>query len=88
MSSVGLLVPNDWHAVSLAVLHDRIDSRAGAVHKRLAVSPGRVVDRDELGLLDEGEALTNFEVAVRLHQLVRALPWQNEVQRALHQATV
>lgn len=49
---------------------------------------------DPLGLVtnlklldDEGEALTTVEVAVRLHQLVHALPWQNEVQRALHQAT-
>ena len=47
---------------------------------------------DPLGLVtnlklldDQGEALSNLEVAVRLHQLVHALPWQSEVQRALHQ---
>jgi hypothetical protein len=45
---------------------------------------------DPLGLItnlklldDQGEALTNVEAAVRLHQLVHALPWQSEVQRAL-----
>ena len=38
-----------------------------------------------LKLLDaRGEALSPFEVAVRLNGLVHALPWQNEVQRALH----
>lgn len=30
-----------------------------------------------------GEVLTTFEVAMRLNQLVHALPWQTEVQRAL-----
>jgi hypothetical protein len=46
---------------------------------------------DPLGLVtnlkllnDNGEELTNIEAAVRLHQLVHALPWQSEVQRALH----
>ena len=40
-----------------------------------------------LKLLDErGEALTQIEVAVQLHQLVHALPWQSEVRRALHPA--
>ena len=49
---------------------------------------------DPLGLVtnlklldDEGEALTNVEVAVRLHQLVHALPWQDEVERALHRTS-
>ena len=54
--------------------------------------PGVVAMSDPLGLVtnltlldDQGEALTNLEVAVRLHQLVHALPWQSEVQRALHE---
>ena len=39
-----------------------------------------------LKLLDaKGEVLSAFEVAVRLNGLVHALPWQSEVQRALHQ---
>ena len=48
---------------------------------------------DPLGLVtnlklldDRGEALTQIEVAVQLHQLVHALPWQTEVRRALHPA--
>ena len=42
---------------------------------------------DPLGLVtnlklldDHGEALTQVEAAVQLHQLVHALPWQCEVQ--------
>ena len=38
-----------------------------------------------LKLLDaRGKALSDFEVAVHLNGLVHALPWQSEVQRALH----
>ena len=55
-------------------------------------APGVVAMADPLGLVtnlklldDQGEELTNIEVAVQLHQLVHALPWQSEVQRALHQ---
>jgi hypothetical protein len=43
---------------------------------------------DPLGLVtnlklldDHGEALTQIQVAVQLHQLVHALPWQSEVRR-------
>ena len=31
-----------------------------------------------------GEALGAQEVAVQLHQMVHALPWQSEVNRVLH----
>jgi hypothetical protein len=38
-----------------------------------------------LRLLDDhGEALSQTQVALQLHQLVHALPWQHEVTRALH----
>ena len=56
------------------------------------LQPGVVAMSDPLGLVtnlklldDHGEELTNIEAAVRFHQLVHALPWQSEVQRALHQ---
>ena len=52
--------------------------RKGDLKVFLALLDGR-------GLLDDdGEALTQIQVAVQLHQLVHALPWQTEVRRALH----
>ena len=46
---------------------------------------------DPLGLITNlrllnarGEALSTLEVAMQLHRLVHALPWQTEVRRALH----
>ena len=64
---------------------------AGVAWDWVEVQEGVVAMADPLGLvtnlklLDEhGEVLNHIEVAVQLHQLVHALPWQNEVQRALH----
>jgi hypothetical protein len=66
------------------------DRSAGVAWDWVRLLPGVVAMSDPLGLItnlklldDQGEALTNLEAAVRLHQLVHALPWQNEVQRAL-----
>jgi len=73
---------------------EREEQSAGVAWDWVRLQQGVVAMADPLGLvtnlklLDErGEALTNVEVAVHLHQLVHALPWQNEVQRALHQAS-
>ena len=67
------------------------DPSAGVAWDWVEVLDGVVAMADPLGvvtnlkLLDaRGEALSPFEVAVRLNGLVHALPWQNEVQRALH----
>jgi hypothetical protein len=64
---------------------------AGVAWDWVEVQAGVVAMSDPLGLVtnlqlldDHGEALTYVEVAVQLHQLVHALPWQSEVQRALH----
>ena len=64
---------------------------AGVAWDWVEVQAGVVAMADPLGLVtnlklldDRGEALTHIEVAVQLHQLVHALPWQYEVQRALH----
>ena len=68
------------------------DHSAGVAWDWVRLMPGVVAMSDPLGLVtnlklldDQGEALTNVEAAVRLHQLVYSLPWQSEVQRALHQ---
>ena len=73
---------------------EREEQSAGVAWDWVRLQQGVVAMADPLGLvtnlklLDErGEALTNVEVAVHLHQLVHALPWQSEVQRALHQAS-
>lgn len=40
-----------------------------------------------LRLIDEhGEMLSNTQMALYLNELVRSLPWQNEVRRALGQS--
>lgn len=66
---------------------------AGVAWDWVEVQAGVVAMADPLGLVtnlklldDHGEALTHIEVAVQLHQLVHALPWQREVRRALHPA--
>jgi hypothetical protein len=66
---------------------------AGVAWDWVEVQSGVVAMADPLGLVtnlklldDRGEALTQIEVAVQLHQLVHALPWQTEVRRALHPA--
>jgi hypothetical protein len=73
---------------------ERETQSAGVAWDWVRLQPGVVAMSDPLGLVtnlklldDDGEALTNVEVAVRLHQLVHALPWQSEVQRALHQVS-
>lgn len=72
---------------------DASDTRsAGVAWDWVQLQQGVVAMSDPLGLVtnlklvdDDGEALTQIQAAVRLHQLVHALPWQSEVQRALHQ---
>jgi hypothetical protein len=64
---------------------------AGVAWDWVEVQEGVVAIADPLGmvtnlkLLDaRGEALSAYEAAVHLNELVHALPWQTEVQRALH----
>jgi len=63
---------------------------AGVAWDWIELQRGVVAMSDPLGLVtnlklldDRGEALSNAQTAVRLHQIVHALPWQNEVQRVL-----
>lgn len=86
---------DDYPFTGQTLWRDEPETRsAGVAWDWVQLQQGVVAMADPLGLVtnlklldDEGEALTTVEVAVRLHQLVHALPWQNEVQRALHQAT-
>lgn len=71
---------------------DANERSAGVAWDWVEIQRGVVAMSDPLGmvtnlrLLDErGEALSQLQVAVRLHQIVHTLPWQNEVQRAIHQ---
>jgi hypothetical protein len=64
---------------------------AGVAWDWVELQEGVVAMADPLGLVTNlklldahGDALSEFEIAVRLNGLVHALPWQNEVQRALH----
>jgi hypothetical protein len=57
------------------------------------IQNGVVAMADPLGVItnvqfldQRGDALPEREVAIRLQQLVHALPWQREVHRALHDA--
>jgi hypothetical protein len=67
------------------------DSRsAGVAWDWVEIRDGIVAMSDPLGLVTNirlldahGDALSELESAVRLNQLVHALPWQSEVQRAL-----
>ncbi len=67
------------------------DARAaGVAWDWVEVRRGVVAMSDPLGmvtnlrLLDErGDVLSQIQIAMRLHQLVHALPWQTEVTRAL-----
>lgn len=72
---------------------ERETHSAGVAWDWVRLEQGVVAMADPLGLVtnlrlldEDGEALTDVEVAVQLHQLVYSLPWQNEVQRALHEA--
>lgn len=64
---------------------------AGVAWDWVEVQDGVVAMADPLGLVTNlklldarGEAMSAFQVAVHLNGLVHALPWQTEVQRALH----
>ena len=68
------------------------DRAAGVAWDWVEIRDGIVAMADPLGLVTNlrflnahGEELTNLEVALQLHQLVHALPWQCEVKRALGQ---
>lgn len=67
------------------------DPVAGVAWDWVEVQDGVVAMADPLGvvtnlrLLDaRGMALNEFQVAVHLNGLVHSLPWQSEVQRAIH----
>lgn len=64
---------------------------AGVAWDWVEVQDGVVAMADPFGLVTNirllnarGEALSDFQVAAHLNGLVHALPWQSEVQRALH----
>ena len=63
---------------------------AGVAWDWVQIQQGVVAIADPLGLITnlklldaEGEALSAPQVAMHLNQIVHALPWQTEVQRAL-----
>ena len=63
---------------------------AGVAWDWIQIQHGVVAIADPLGLITNlkmldtrGQALSTQEVAIQLNELVRALPWQAEVQRAL-----
>ncbi len=67
---------------------------AGVAWDWVEIQQGVVAMADPLSLItnlklldSRGEALSNLEVAVQLHQIVHQLPWQSEVTRALHIAS-
>ena len=63
---------------------------AGVAWDWVELREGVVAMSDPLGMVtnlrlvdDHGDVLSQTQVAVRLHPLVHALPWQNEVTRVL-----
>ena len=63
---------------------------AGVAWDWVLIQQGVVAIADPLGLITnlklldaEGEALSSHQIAIRLNEIVHALPWQTEVQRAL-----
>lgn len=63
---------------------------AGVAWDWVEIQEGVVAMADPFGLVTNlqlvsprGEVLTGFEATLRLNELVHALPWQSEVQRAL-----
>jgi hypothetical protein len=63
---------------------------AGVAWDWVQIQQGVVAIADPLGLITnlrlldaEGEALSTQQMALRLNEMVHALPWQTEVQRAL-----
>lgn len=71
---------------------EQTDARAaGVAWDWVELREGVVAMADPFGMVtnlrlldDRGEALSQTQVALQLHQLVHALPWQDEVTRALH----
>jgi len=66
------------------------DGAAGVAWDWVQIQEGIVAMADPFGLVTnlkfvnaKGDVLTGFEATLRLNELVHALPWQNEVQRAL-----
>ena len=66
------------------------DGEAGVAWDWVQVMPGIVAMADPMSVVTnlrllgpEGEVLTAWEAARHLNQIVHALPWQDEVQRAL-----
>ena len=66
------------------------DRAAGLAWDWVEIRTGVVAMADPLGVVtnvrfvnDHGDALSDREVAIRLQELVHALPWQDEVRRAL-----
>jgi hypothetical protein len=69
-----------------------VDGEAGMAWDWVQLSRGVVAIADPMSLVtnvrligEEGEVLTAHEAARYLNEMVRALPWQEEVQRALGQ---
>jgi hypothetical protein len=67
-----------------------VDRSAGVAWDWVELQQGVVAMADPFGMVTNlrlidahGEALSHVQVTVHLHQLVHALPWQTEVQRAL-----
>ena len=63
---------------------------AGVAWDWVELRKGVVAMSDPLGMItnlrlvdEQGSALNQIQVALRLHQLVHALPWQDEVTRVL-----
>lgn len=63
---------------------------AGVAWDWVEIQEGVVAMADPFGLVTNlklvsarGEVLSGFEATLQLNQLVHALPWQSEVQRAL-----
>ena len=71
---------------------DQSDARAaGVAWDWVELRDGVVAMADPFGMVtnlrlidDRGEALSQTQVALQLHQIVHSLPWQHEVTRALH----
>ena len=69
-----------------------MDGEAGMAWDWVQLSRGVVAIADPMSVVtnvrligDEGEVFTAHEAARYLNEMVRALPWQEEVQRALSQ---
>jgi hypothetical protein len=68
----------------------RADGEAGLAWDWIAIAHGVVAMADPMGVVtnlrlvgDTGEVLTAHQAALHINRLVRRLPWQDEVWRAL-----